>query len=215
MHDDLSSTLSAIDALSAPSSSSSANTQDNGVWLIVIVFGYIFGLFLIFVIIWFIWYGTSLKRKHHYGHGSSANLHQHLTNETPFRGMQSSSGHQFSQYDYSTHSSLNRPSHNMGFGQLNNDSESYSPIGLKANPAFSTKDESTMFNSNNNSQVQNSISLNGNLINSSSSNIQNKSNQLPQSQQIQIQPNNSQFQPTDELSSSHSMSFVHSYQHRI
>lgn len=196
MHD-VSSTLSAIDALSAPSSSvtQSTNPQDNGVWLIVIVFGYIFGLFLIFVIIWFIWYGTSIKRRHsHYS--------QQEQSET-FRGP-SSSGHQFgSHYDYSTQSSLSRPlAQGVGFGlsHINDANSSYSPMGVRTNPAFSSRDE---YNQN----LQHSLasaSLNANLINSSSN--------LHQSQ------SNNHFGVGagvgDELSS-HSTSFVHSYQHRI
>lgn len=106
-------TLSAIDALSAagplqPLGGSNhvgnggnnhhQQQQDNGVWLIVIVFGYIFGLFLIFVIIWFIWYGTSIKRTNAYN--------RQLRNGTLNSG-QTASTHHF--YDYSSQSSLNRP----------------------------------------------------------------------------------------------------------
>jgi hypothetical protein len=157
----------------------------------VIVFGYIFGLFLIFVIIWFIWYGTSIKRRHsHYS--------QQEQNET-FRGP-SSSGHQFSHYDYSTQSSLSRPlAQGVGFGlnHINNDNNSsYSPMGVRTNPAFSRDD----YNPN----LQHSLasaSLNANLINSSSN----------------LHQSNNHFSGVgggDELSSP-STSFVHSYQHRI
>jgi hypothetical protein len=90
--------------------------QDNGVWLIVIVFGYIFGLFLIFVIIWFVWYGTSLRKR-----------------QTPGVLSSSSSNHNFSQYDYSVQSSLNK-----------NHGGTYFPGTIRTNPAFNNHDESVL-----------------------------------------------------------------------
>ena len=88
--------------------------QDNGVWLIVIVFGYIFGLFLIFVIIWFVWYGTSLRKRQ----------------TAPGALSSASSNHNFSQYDYSVQSSLNK-----------NHGGTYFPGTIRTNPAFNNHDE--------------------------------------------------------------------------
>jgi hypothetical protein len=88
--------------------------QDNGVWLIVIVFGYIFGLFLIFVIIWFVWYGTSLRKR-----------------QNPAALSSTSSNHNFSQYDYSVQSSLNK-THGGG---------TYFPGTIRTNPAFNSHEE--------------------------------------------------------------------------
>lgn len=72
---------------SASSSSSvlhKSRARDDGIWLIAIVFGYIFGLFVIFLIVWFIWYGTSLKRKYEYKKqitkSTASSTQQHLTN---------------------------------------------------------------------------------------------------------------------------------------
>jgi hypothetical protein len=173
------------------------------VWLIVIVFGYIFGLFLIFVIIWFIWYGTSLKRRQHFNNRAS-------NHEAPFRQVPSAgaSGHQFSQYDYSTQSSLNRPlAQTAGFG-LNQISESnYSPIGLRTNPAFNGRDEFVHNPNQNKQNRQNSIksaSINAHSINSSS-NV----HQIPNTHC------HNNFGMSDEIASCHSASFVHSYQHRV
>lgn len=97
--------------MSAAPPPSTYPVQDNGVWLIVIVFGYIFGLFLIFVIIWFVWYGTSLKRRQ-------------TANSIPA----TSSNHNFSQYDYSVQSSLNKH-------------RAYLPGTVRTNPAFNAHDD--------------------------------------------------------------------------
>ena len=200
----VSTSASAIDALSAPSQPITANTnvQDNGVWLIVIVFGYIFGLFLIFVIIWFIWYGTSLKRRQHYNHRGTSS-------EAPFRQVHpSASGQQFSQYDYSTQSSLNRPlAQNAGFHLNQIGENSFSPMDLRTNPAFNGRDEFVQNMNIKQQNRQNSIksgSINAHSINSSSNMQQIPSNQCQ-----------NHFAIPDEVASSHSTSFVHSYQHRV
>ncbi|RNA04134.1 hypothetical protein BpHYR1_041249 [Brachionus plicatilis] len=136
-------------ALTDQASSENMPATDNGVWLIVIVFGYIFGLFLIFVVIWFIWYGTSIKRDRRSSSSSSQN------NLNP--GSAANSNH-FS--SYSASSSLSR----HGGKEIIN---GYSPAH---NMAFNNRDEYFQ-----------------------------KSNLLTQ----------------DDLSGSHSTSFVHSYHHRI
>ena len=138
-----------IDALTVASNVQNTPQTDNGVWLIVIVFGYIFGLFLIFVIIWFIWYGTSIKRDRRASSSSSQN------NLNP---TSATSSNQFS--TYSANSSLSRPA---GKEIING----YSPAH---NPSFTNRDE-----------------------------YFHKANLLTQ----------------DDLSGSHSTSFVHSYHHRI
>ena len=154
-------------------------------------------MFLIFVIIWFIWYGTSLKRRQHYSHRANNNA------DAPFRQAPSSSGHQFSQYDYSAQSSLNRPlaqPGNYGLNQINEDA--YAPIGVRTNPAFNGRDELIL----NKQTRQNSIksaSINAHSINSSS-NMQQAVNQC-----------HNHFGIPDEIGSNHSASFVHSYQHRV
>ncbi len=155
------------------------------------MFGYIFGLFLIFVIIWFIWYGTSLKRRHHYNRRNHQQLHHNHHLET-YRNT-SASGHPLSQYDYSVQSSLSRPLAQHNTYGLNNQIESnYSPMGLRTNPAFNSKDEIGLYHGNQHNTIINSAS--GHNINTQQAN---------------------QFIIADDLSSSHSASFVHTYQHRI
>ncbi len=159
---------------------------------------------MIFVIIWFIWYGTSLKRRQHFNSRTN-------NNDAPFRQVPTSSGHQFSQYDYSTQSSLNRPlAQTAGFGLNQINEDNYSSIGLRTNPAFNGRDEFIQ-NPNQIKQIrQNSIksaSINAHSINSSS-NMQNI-------QQLPNQCHSNHFGMPDEVSSSHSASFVHSYQHRV
>ncbi len=124
--------LSTAEASDLPEPSSSVVRQsrpEDGLWLIAIVFGYVFGLFLIFVIVWFIWYGTSLKRKY-----LSAAKPAPLTAST--HNTHSSSGeaspHCYApQYDYSASSSLNWPISNS-FG-LNHDA---APALRRTNPVF-------------------------------------------------------------------------------
>jgi hypothetical protein len=148
--------LSVLDALSAgpvPTIRNVKTTQDNGVWLIVIVFGYIFGLFLIFVIIWFIWYGTSLRRKtnrlnnqayfQNSLHQRNNNIHRHHPNHNNNNQQMPhlDNGHISSSYEYSRQSSLNRidmtkvaQNHNHSHCRDSVlDSPSYSPHTLTRN----------------------------------------------------------------------------------
>jgi hypothetical protein len=152
------------------------------------VFGYIFGLFLIFVIIWFIWYGTSLKRRQnasqHYGQRAS-----HLMSATGNNAghiLPSTSTNHFSQYDYSAQSSLRRPlaqpkaanHRQMGNNGTLEESIQYSPntlVGVRTNPGFNVKDEMSLY--------QHCSSV------------------------------NAAHQYADDVSSS--TSFVHTYQHRV
>ncbi len=170
--------------------------QDNGVWLIVIVFGYIFGLFLIFVIIWFIWYGTSLKRRNdstnHYGQRTShLNGHYGSVNGCVGDLLPTSSNNHFSQYDYSAQSSLRHPlaaknGTKQNSNNNNTEENSYSPIAMRTNPAFNSKDELSLYQHSANTTNTNIVSgIHQQTIN----------------------------QYADDLSSS--TSFVHSYQHRI
>ena len=120
-------------------SSISLNTlqSDGGLWLIVIVFSYVFGLFLIFVIIWFIWYGVAMKKRRNY---LQANLQTSRSNSGSRMSRDLlSSGSQFMQYDYSTNSTLNRQSQNsLGLGQISK----YSPGHVRNNPAFNHSESS-------------------------------------------------------------------------
>jgi hypothetical protein len=115
-------------------------TADSSLWLIVIVFSYVFGLFLIFVIIWLIWYGISVKKRRMLLQ-SSHNQHRHS----------SASGHNFLQYDYTSQTSLNsrppptnslvglaqlgcmRSSHSSSSSRFSNNG---SPGPVRNNPAF-------------------------------------------------------------------------------
>lgn len=240
-------TLSAIDALSAaPIQPLAPNInpnivnnphqqqQDNGVWLIVIVFGYIFGLFLIFVIIWFIWYGTSIKRTNAY------NRRLRNVNGTLNSG-QTASTHHF--YDYSSQSSLNRPLSSGAAAtttaipiptagtQIVNPSPncSYSPVairGAKSTTAAAyscNRDEAVvvataLYHSN---QQLNHHHHHPHLHHHHHHHPQLHNSSSGSSNMMQHSSSNNQFGSTstnnpDDLTSSHSTSFIHSsYQHRI
>lgn len=243
--------FSAIDALSAadplqpslvsthlnnPNQHHHQQQQDNGVWLIVIVFGYIFGLFLIFVIIWFIWYGTSIKRTNAYN--------RQLRNGTLNSG-QTASTHHF--YDYSSQSTLNRPlaaavnanaalaaTHqmpSMGTSVVNTSPNcSYSPVAIasagnnagvvsagaggRKNQAFCNRDEAIVIAAGmyhhhhhggggnpNGHHYHHATAGHYNPHHHHMANGSSSNNQLVNNQ--------------DDLTSSHSTSFIHSYQHRI
>ena len=105
---------------------SRSSKPDDGIWLIAIVFGYIFGLFLIFVIVWFIWYGTSLKRKYQY----KKNCTQTLTAHNSHLTMRNKSPSMLPQYDYSATSSLNWPiSNSFGLNQIHEHQASQTQSG--------------------------------------------------------------------------------------
>jgi len=109
--------------LTEPSSSIVRQSKpEDGLWLIAIVFGYVFGLFLIFVIVWFIWYGTSLKRK--YISSSAKPLPVSNSGETSPR----------CHYEYSASSSLNWPISNS-FG-INHDANTTLTGLRRNNPVF-------------------------------------------------------------------------------
>ena len=116
--------------------------SDNGLWLIVIVFSYVFGLFLVFVAIWLVWYGVTMKKRQNFSQCSSKRINPTVRSNSD--GLLSS-GHNFMQYDYSTQSSLSQPVHsNLGLSQLGCSgvtigSSRYSP-GLIRNPAFNRDD---------------------------------------------------------------------------
>ena len=125
------------DAISGSISSVTLQSE-SGLWLIVIVFSYVFVLFLIFVIIWFVWYGITIKKRRDYlqrNHQSSRS-----TSGSRISGDLLSSGQNFLQYDYSSSSSLNRPVHNtLGLGQIGSSgisSSRYSPGTIRNNPAY-------------------------------------------------------------------------------
>jgi hypothetical protein len=229
--------------------------QDNGVWLIVIVFGYIFGLFLIFVIIWFIWYGTSLKR------GAQFNRQLKLGTVGTLNSGQTASTHHF--YDYSAQSSLNRPqttkaitnTHQQIVTAAVNQSPScsYSPAicgsGGRTNASY--REETTTAAAlyctattqhvpahNNHHQNNHHPQNHHNHLhhhhnqqhhhhnNNNNHPVQHNQQQQQQYQQHQLMHNSSSGSSNlqhsssnnnnqDDLTSSHSTSFIHSYQHRI
>ena len=132
---------------------SDKDMQENGVWLVLVVFGYVFGLFLIIVIIWFIWYGLTLRQRNEYMRRTNMSMLN-----APLASTQRL-------YDLSVQSSLRR--------------------SLERIPTPKTL-----------------------------TNHESKSETLPPQLQMQFQKNSDYSDSSDDLATTHSRSFVHSYHNR-
>ncbi len=111
---------------------------ENDLWLVVIVFSYVFGLFLVFIIIWLVWYGMTMKKRQNFFQRHSKRINPTVRSNS---GGLLSSGHNFMHYDYNTQSSPSQPVYNnSGIGQMGCSgvtigSSRYSPGPIR-NPAF-------------------------------------------------------------------------------